>query len=140
MRVRIFLVVGMAMICAHVSAIGQSQVRPSLEIVCGDFYRCLTDDDIRTAFMGKAMKYPHPGGTDFGNVTIQINADGTASGGNKKGPAGDGPWEIKGGVLTVKFNRWGDQAFRFVRFGNEQIFLHVFTGGRAFLVPLVVGE
>ena len=40
----------------------------------------------------------------------------------------------------LKFNRWGDQAFRFVRFGNEQIFLHVFTGGRAFLVPLVVGE
>jgi hypothetical protein len=109
------------------------------EISCGSFYQCLDESAIK-ALSGKTIRYRHPAGSDFGDVILQLKSDGTASASNKKGSAGDGPWEAKNGVLNVNFSSWGAQAFRFVRIGNQQVFLHSSRGGSSALIPVEISD
>lgn len=119
---------------------GNSVPMSTMNIQCDSFYKCLSESEMKS-LVGKTLKYRHPFGVQFGIVTVRLRPDGTAYGENQKGLAGDGPWEIQKDTLLIKFSRWGDSSFRFVRIDpSSQIFYFVDSQNRALLIPIEVTD
>lgn len=122
-------------VCGSLSA--QTTYISKIDITCGGIYHCLADEDYKS-LIGKKLTYHHPNESVFGDVVIQLKADGTAYAQNRKGIAGDGPWVIKDGNLVIKFTRWGDQTLQLIRLGEDHLFLRPAVA--TFLVPVEVSN
>lgn len=115
----------------------QTTYNSKIDISCGGIYHCLADEDYKS-LIGKKLTYHHANEREFGDVVIQLKADGSASAQNRKGIAGDGPWQIKDGKLVIKFARWGESTLQLIRVGDDHLFAR--PNGVAFLIPVEVSN
>ncbi len=133
------LVAASLAIGASLCAAEPSPFKGKIDVVCGQgIYQCLTDAEVKV-LGGKTLKYHHPRGDEFGDVSIELKINGSAYGMNRKGGSGGGTWEAKEGKLFMKFSGWGEQTLPLLRIGTDHLYwLNV--RGAGVLVPIEVIE